>query len=192
MPGFRGTRSRRRAVHAKAVRGSGLDETQGTKSGEPGRPQGSGDQPRLTNLAVVAGGIVLIGLVAFALYRRSHPPSPPPVAGAAPAQAGEPAAPEKGTPIAAQIPIHLTPEASVIAERYRCVCSCNDPLNVCTCSKTPGSRDMRQYVQELVNEKKSGKEIDAAMMSRYGPTVLIATPSPQPSPAPARTRTKKR
>jgi len=143
-------------------------------------------------LAVVAGGVVLIGLVAFALYRRSHPTTPPPAAGAAPAQAGEPAAPEKGTPIAAQIPIHLTPEASIIAERYRCVCSCNDPLNVCTCSKTPGSRDMRQYVQELVNEKKSGKEIDAAMVSRYGPTVLIGTPSPQSSPAPARTKTKKR
>jgi len=168
-----------------------LDETQGTKSGEPGKPQEPGDPPRLTNLAVVAGGVVLIGLVAFALYRRSHPPAPPPAA-AAPAQAGEPAAPEKGTAIAAQIPVHLTPEASVIAERYRCVCSCNDPLNVCTCSKTPGSRDMRQYVQELVNEKKSGKEIDAAMVSRYGPTVLFATPSPQPSPAPARTRTKKR
>ena len=168
-----------------------MDETQGTKSGTPGRPEGPGDQPRAINLAVVVGGVVLIGLVAFALYRRSHPPAPPPAA-AAPAHAGEPAAPEKGTPIAAQIPIHLTPEATIIAERYRCVCSCNDPLNVCTCSKTPGSRDMRQYVQQLVNEKKSWKEIDEAMASRYGPSVLIATPSPQPSPSPARTRTKKR
>ena len=146
----------------------------------PGQPAGTPAQPRLINLIVVAGGILLIGLVALALYRRGHTvaPAPEPAASATPAATPV----EQGTAIAAAVPVRLTPEAAIIAERYRCVCSCNDPLNVCTCTKTPGSRDMRQYVQELVNQKKSGKEIDEAMMSRYGPAVLIRNTPPQPSP----------
>src|SRR5262245_9716379 len=145
--------------------------------------------PRTVNVAVLAGAVVLIGLVAFALYRRNHAgPAQPPTEAGAPAQPADASVPEQGTPIAAQVPIHLTPEASIIAERYHCVCSCNDPLTVCTCSKTPGSRDMKQYVQELVNQKKSGKEIDAAMAARYGPNVLIGASTPAPSPAPARTK----
>ena len=165
-----------------------MDEPQGADRDGTGRASGSSGEPRTVNLALVAGAVILIGLVAYALYRRSHPaaPEPAPAAGAAQAQTGEPAKPEPGTPIAAQLPVHLTPEASIIAERYRCVCSCNDPLNVCTCTKTPGSRDMRQYVQELVNQKKTGKEIDAAMAARYGPGVLIGAATPAPSPVPVR------
>jgi cytochrome c-type biogenesis CcmH protein len=137
---------------------------------------------------VVVGALVLIGLVAFALYRRSHPAAP--IAPAAPSASptpGEAAGkPEQGTQIAAVVPVHLSPEASIIAERYRCVCSCNDPLNVCTCSKTPGSRDMRLYVQKLVDEKRTSREIDAAMVARYGSSVLITGSAPSPSPTPAR------
>ena len=166
------------------------DEEQGGNQGEALGPAPGSGPPRTINLAVVAGAVVLIGLVAFALYRRNQaePAQPAPEAGAPAGQPADAPAPEQGTPIAAQIPIHLTPEASIIAERYRCVCSCNLALNVCTCSKTPGSRDMKQYVQELVDQKKTGKEIDAAMAARYGPSVLIAASSPGPTPAPARTK----
>src|SRR5262245_25133224 len=149
--------------------------------------------PRTVNVAVLAGAVVLIGLVAFALYRRNHGgPAQPSTEAGAPAQPADATAPDQGTAIAAQVPIHLTPEASIIAERYRCVCSCKDPLTVCTCSKTPGSREMKQYVQELVNQKKSGKEIDAAMAARYGPNVLIGASASAPAPSPAPARTKKR
>ncbi len=106
-----------------------MDESQGAdRSGTqgPGRPPA---QPRLANLVVVAGAIILIGLVAFALYRNSHPgaPAAPPEASATPAQTAGTENPVQGTPIAAQLPVRLTPEASIIAERYRCVCSCKDP-----------------------------------------------------------------
>jgi hypothetical protein len=164
-----------------------LDETGERVPGGAAGNAGPPEQPRLVNLALVAGAVILIGLVAFALYRRSHtvatPPAPTP---AAPAPGGAPAEPMQGTAITATLPVRLTPEATIIAERYRCVCSCNDLLNVCTCTKTPGSRDMRQYVQELVNQKKTGKEIDEAMVARYGPGVLVAASSPSPSPTPAR------
>ena len=152
--------------------------------------------PRVANLVIVAGAVVLIGLVAFALYRNGHPAPPGapavPAVTPAPSPAGDNTAP--GTPISAPVPVRLSPEASIIAERYRCVCSCNDPLNVCTCTKTPGSHDMRQYVQELVDQKKSGAEVDAAMIVRYGANVLIPAASPPPAatptPAPARTKRK--
>jgi cytochrome c-type biogenesis protein CcmH/NrfF len=132
----------------------------------------------------VAGAVVLIGLVAFALYRRSQSavPAEAPAAGD---QAPE-AAPAEGTAITAVVPIRLTPEASVAAERYRCVCGCNDPLSVCTCTETPGSRDMKTYLQSLVDEKRPMGEIDAAMVAKYGGLVLLSTPSPRPGRTPAR------
>lgn len=165
------------------------DEGQDGDRGEGREAAPESAPPRTVNVAVLAGAVVLIGLVAFALYRRHAGPAQPATETGAPAaQPAGSAAPEQGTAITAQVPIHLTPEASIIAERYRCVCSCNDPLSVCTCSKNPGSRDMKQYVQELVNQKKSGKEIDAAMAARYGPSALIAASAPAPSPPPARTK----
>lgn len=148
------------------------------------------EQPRLISLVAVAGAVILIGLISFALYRRSH--SVPQATESVPA-AGDPAAaqepgaagagtPAAGTPIAAPLPVRLSPEASIVAERYRCICSCNDPLNVCTCMRTPGSRDMKTYVQELVNQKKSGKEVDEAMIARYGAGVLLSNPPPAATP----------
>jgi len=166
------------------------DEGQDGDPGEAREVAPETGPPRTVNVAVLAGAVVLIGLVAFALYRRNHagPALPATEAGAPAAQPADASAPEQGTTITAEVPIHLTPEASIIAERYRCVCSCNLPLGVCTCSKTPGSRDMKQYVQEQVNQKKSVKEIDAAVAARYGPNVLIGASAPAPTPAPARTK----
>jgi cytochrome c-type biogenesis protein CcmH/NrfF len=133
--------------------------------------------PRRANLAVVAAAIILVGLVAYALSRRPTPP-----ARVSNTPAGESTPPPAGTAIAAVVPYHLSPEASVVAERYRCVCSCGDLLNVCTCSKTPGSNDMKRALQDLVNQKKSPDEIDRAMVEKFGPQVLLANPVPTPSP----------
>jgi cytochrome c-type biogenesis protein CcmH/NrfF len=165
-----------------------MDEQQGSDQGGTGTAAGPPAPPRGANLVVVAGAVILIGLIAFAVYRNGHPVAPekPAEPQATPAKSPGTEGPTQGTPIAAPLPVRLTPEASIIAERYRCVCSCNDPLNVCTCTKTPGSHDMRLYVQELVDKKKTGQEIDAAMVSRYGSNVLIAATPPAPSPTPAR------
>ena len=166
-----------------------MQETEEGDRGGGATPPRTPEPPRVVNLAAVAGFVVLIGLVAFALYRKGHPAAPAPgTVPAVPAEKQESGTgPAPGTPISATLPVRLSPEATIIAERYRCICSCNDPLNVCTCTKTPGSRDMRTYVQQLVNEKKSGREIDAAMIARYGPNVIMSgAPPPVPSATPSR------
>jgi hypothetical protein len=163
------------------------DSPENRQEGPESTPEPAG-QPRPVNAIVVAGGVILIGLVAFALYQRGRTTAPvpePAAASSTPAPGDEPL---QGTAITATVPVRLSPEAAVVAERYRCICSCNDPLNVCTCTKTPGSRDMRQYVQELVNQKKSGEEIDQAMIAKYGPQVVITAAAPSPTPAKTRKR----
>jgi hypothetical protein len=150
-----------------------------------GGEEASGEPPRRppgTNLAAVAGALVLIVLVALALYHRNHPrPAPGEEGSGAIAQPTGPL----GTPITAVLPYRLSPEATIIAERYRCICGCVELLNVCTCSKTPGSHDMRKHLQGLVDQKKSVQEIDSGMIAKYGPGVLLTNPVPGPSPASA-------
>ena len=68
--------------------------------------------------------------------------------------------------------VALSPQARVLAERIKCVCGCNDQLSICTCKKTPGSQDMKKYLQELVNAGKTPGEIESAMVARYGPKAL--------------------
>jgi hypothetical protein len=150
-------------------------------------------------MAAIAGAIILVGLVAFALYRRglttptagalpaepSAPaaaPAPAPAEGAAPA-AGDAAAPP-GTAIAAQVPTRLSPEASVLAERYRCVCGCNLTLSVCTCRNDKGSEDMKKALNALVDQHKSPAEADQAMAAQFGPVALLSNAAPPPTAPP--------
>ena len=81
--------------------------------------------------------------------------------------------PGKGAIISTKMEdIALSPPARLLAERFKCVCGCPDMLAVCTCKKTPGSRDMKKYLQELVTAGKTPAEVESAMVARYGPKVL--------------------
>ncbi len=80
---------------------------------------------------------------------------------------------EPGATVSAEIEtIVLSPQASLLAERFQCVCGCGMILGECTCSKIPGSRDMKQYLQQLVDEAKSPSDIESAMIARYGTGVI--------------------
>ena len=116
--------------------------------------------------AAVAGLVLLVGIVGFALVRRQSPQSPGPQAEAKPSAAAD------TTLIKAEIPALLSPEARIMTERYRCVCGCGDRLSVCTCQNIPGSRDMKAYVEEMVSAGRSIRDIDQAMIERYGEQVL--------------------
>ena len=84
-----------------------------------------------------------------------------------------PPVPPRGSAITARLEdINLSPQARVLAEKIICVCGCNDILATCTCNETPGSRDMKQYLQTLVDEGKTPAEVESAMVARYGDTIL--------------------
>jgi hypothetical protein len=156
------------------------------------RGGGTPGAPRSTPIAAIAGAIVLAGLVGIALYRRSGTPAPPggpaPAADpstAAPADASTPAAPANpvrtevaGTPIVAQAPIRLSPEANILAERYRCVCGCNDPLGRCTCRLSRGSEEMKTALRDLADQHLLPGEVDSAMTAKFGAAALLSNPAP--------------
>jgi hypothetical protein len=156
--------------------------------GEGGGPQAGA--ARSLPIAAIAGALVLVGLVGIALYRRSAGP-PAGAAGAAvdaatPADAAGTAASEEGTAIAVKAPTLLSPEAAILAERYRCVCGCNDPLGVCTCRLPGGSEDMKAFLQDLARQGRTPDEVDREMTAMFGATALLSNPAPpqtQPSHA---------
>jgi hypothetical protein len=134
-------------------------------------------------MVAIAGAVVLVGLVGFALFRRMSPAVSAPPGGPAPAAApGAPADPNQpaqaGTEISAKPPFRLSPEASILAERYRCVCGCNDTLSVCTCRNPKGSEEMKQTLQALADQRKSPEEADAVMEQTYGAAALLKNPAP--------------
>ena len=123
-------------------------------------------------VATLAGALVLASVVGFALHRWINAPSSPP-------ETSTDATDPGGTAIVETTPPRMTPEASIVAERYMCMCGCELVLGGCICSNTPGSRDMKAYLQSLVGEKMSMEEIDRAMVEKYGEDVLL-----EPSAAP--------
>jgi hypothetical protein len=111
----------------------------------------------------------------------SAPAAAPAPAGAAAPAPGDAASAPQGTSIAAQVPTRLSPEASVLAERYRCVCGCNLTLSVCTCRNDKGSEDMKKALNVLVDQHKSPAEADQAMAAQFGPVALLSNAAPPPT-----------
>ena len=144
----------------------------------PGQEPAGAAPQRTVPVAALAGAVVLIGLVGFALYRRGT--TSPPVTAETPATASDSAAAtdEHGTPIIAKAPPRLSPEAAILTERYRCICGCNDNLSVCTCKNPNGSEDMKRYVQDLAAQGKTPEEADAAMEEKFGAASLLKNPAP--------------
>ena len=149
-----------------------------------GQSTGSQDKaPRPVPMAALAGAVVLVSLVGFALYRRHATAT-----GGAESPGASASAPETtgtsaeevppGSVITATAPIRLTPEASILAERYRCVCGCNDTLSVCTCKNPSGSEDMKKFLQAQADERKPPEAIDRAMSEKFGPASLLSNPAP--------------
>ncbi len=115
------------------------------------------------------------------------PPDDPDAPRGAPAAREQPApaeTPATGTPIVAQAPMRLSPEANIMAERYRCVCGCNDPLGLCTCRLSRGSEEMKTALKALTDQHLLPEEIDRAMTATFGAAALLSNPAPpqtQPS-----------
>lgn len=118
-------------------------------------------------LAVLFAGAAVAG---FLLYRRT-------AAGTARAGAEAGGAPPSGALIAT-LPVQLSPKAAVIADRFRCLCGeCTDTLGACTCTRDKGSNEMKTALNQIVEEKKTIPEIEAAMAARFGPGVFVSAPA---------------
>ena len=150
---------------------SETNQTGGTEAEAGAKPL------RTVPVAALAGAVVLVGLVGFALYRRGTATVPAP-ASETPAAEDQASTETGGATIAAQAPIRLSPEASILAERYRCICGCNDNLAVCTCKTYNGSEVMKKHLQTLADEGKSPEEADAAMEAKFGAACLLRNPAP--------------
>ncbi len=113
----------------------------------------------------------LVALAGVGIYSARRAPPGAAIVTAAP---DAPAAgADGGASVTATIAdVILSPQARIIAEGLKCVCGCDDVLADCVCEETPGSRDMKQYVQQLVNEGKSAAQVRDAMVARYGAAAL--------------------
>jgi cytochrome c-type biogenesis protein CcmH/NrfF len=109
---------------------------------------------------------------AAARPEESTTTSVPETSSAPPAGESDAGTSSEGSVITASIDeIMLTPQARILAERLKCVCGCDDILATCSCAETPGSRDMKKYLQQLVDEGKAPAEVEAALVARYGEAV---------------------
>jgi hypothetical protein len=80
-----------------------------------------------------------------------------------------------------EAPVKLSAAASLVSDRFHCLCGeCHDTLGSCTCTKDKGSNAMKTTLNRIAAEKKTIAEIEAAMVQKYGPGVLISSP-PAPS-----------
>ena len=147
-------------------------------------------KPTKGQIAGFAALGLLIALTAVAFYssRQGRTAAASPVSSSAPRGADQldvtrtpasprvteslPEQPSKGSTITAVAEdVMLSPQAKLLAERLMCVCGCGDILATCTCTETPGSRDMKKYLQQLVDEGKDPVQVEAAMVARYGEAV---------------------
>jgi hypothetical protein len=153
----------------------------------PGDERGMQAQgQRSLPIAAIAGALVLLGLVGLALYRRSTGTTGSTGSAGTAAPAEGSTAEGDGATIAVKAPVVLSPEATILAERYRCVCGCNDPLGVCTCRNPEGSEEMKEFLQDLARQGLAADEVDRQMTARFGAAALLSNPAPpqtQPSHA---------
>jgi cytochrome c-type biogenesis protein CcmH/NrfF len=162
-------------------------------------PEGGGAaKGRMVGFVSLGALLLLVGVAFYSSREPSSPPSraaqtssanqeapgpptpvqpeitrTPPVTEALPANPSKPSKPSRGSIVTATLEdIALSPKARLLAERLKCVCGCEDILAVCVCKETPGSRDMKKYLQELVDAGKTPAEVESAMVARYGSAVL--------------------
>ena len=142
---------------------------------EPLPAASSRRKAKLAGVLVIALAVAAAGLL---LLRQR---------GSAPGAAVSSASPDAGTPAglnAVAAPVKLSPEATLVADRFKCLCGdCQDTLGKCTCTRDKGSNDMKTALNRNVVEKKTLAEIEAAMVEKFGPKVLAVEAAPAPSPA---------
>ena len=60
-----------------------------------------------------------------------------------------------------------------IVRELNCICDCKMKLLPCTCEEVRGSKEIKEFVQELVEQGLSKSEVMDSLVERYGQAVLI-------------------
>jgi cytochrome c-type biogenesis protein CcmH/NrfF len=138
---------------------------------------------QIINILAVLTASVLLGVVAMQAYMGrtakdaaapAQAPSPS-TTQAVPPQASKPVFEQDITVPLPQAPVELSQRAKILATEFYCLCkdNCNMVLLDCQCLDNPGQREMKQFLQALVDQEKKSEEIREAMVAKYGPSVKI-------------------
>ncbi len=73
--------------------------------------------------------------------------------------------------------IELSSRTIEITKELNCICSCKMELLPCTCDELKGSKEIKAFVQTLVDEGLSRSEALGRLVEKYGQDVLIAKSS---------------
>lgn len=68
---------------------------------------------------------------------------------------------------------NLSSIALEIIKELNCICDCKMELFPCTCDEPKGSKEIKQFVQTLIDEGLSKSEVIARIVKKYGQAVLI-------------------
>jgi len=68
---------------------------------------------------------------------------------------------------------NISSRAIEIVRELNCICGCKMELLPCTCEEARGSKEIKQFVQKMVDEGLSKSEGIGQLVERYGRAILI-------------------
>lgn len=69
--------------------------------------------------------------------------------------------------------LHLSAQAEEIIRELNCVCGCKMELSPCVCEDVRGSKEIKQFVQELINRGLSKSKVIEQAVEKYSKDILI-------------------
>lgn len=69
--------------------------------------------------------------------------------------------------------VNLSSMALEVIKELNCICDCKMELLPCTCDEPRGSKEIKQFVQALIEEGLPKSEVIARTVKKYGQAVLI-------------------
>lgn len=73
--------------------------------------------------------------------------------------------------------VDVSSRAMEIIRELNCICGCKMELLPCTCEESRGSKEIKQFVQTLVDEGLSKSAVVGRVVEKYGQAVLIRNSS---------------
>ena len=108
------------------------------------------------SLLIIFGGGYLVGF-----KDRTRSERLPSSVGMSPGTFGQPAPPI------------LDSKAMEIVQELNCICGCKMELATCTCEDAKGSKEIKLFVQDLVNQEFPRTETLKRLEEKYGKSVMI-------------------